>query len=134
MSTNIFEQASRKKLRFVTPNGKMSAEDLWELPLQARSGDSSLDDTAKRIAAQIRTAEEESFVTKAATSPTNELRLKIVKHIIAYKIAAEERATNNQLKSQRRQKLLEAKGKKLDEGLGEMSVEELDAELAALDD
>lgn len=40
MSNNnisIFEQASRQKLRFETSAGKLSIEDLWDLPLTSNN-------------------------------------------------------------------------------------------------
>ena len=39
---NIFEKASKQKLRFVTSKGMISSEDLWDMSLQ------SLDIIAKK--------------------------------------------------------------------------------------
>ena len=41
----MFEQAARMKLRFDTPRGALSAEDLWDLPLTSTRG-LSLNDIA----------------------------------------------------------------------------------------
>jgi hypothetical protein len=35
---DIFEKASREKLRFSTSQGQFSVEDLWNLPLTSPSG------------------------------------------------------------------------------------------------
>jgi hypothetical protein len=35
---NIFEQATRAKIRFSTPVGMLSVEDLWDLPLTSTQG------------------------------------------------------------------------------------------------
>ena len=36
--TQIFKTASRKKLRFVSPQGLLNVEDLWDLPLTGTRG------------------------------------------------------------------------------------------------
>ena len=42
-NVNVFEVASRQKLRFDTARGQVSAEDLWDLPLTSTTGKPNLD-------------------------------------------------------------------------------------------
>jgi hypothetical protein len=45
--SNLFERATRLKLRFSTNKNEITVEDLWELPLQSKTG-FDLDNVAKR--------------------------------------------------------------------------------------
>ena len=46
---DIFEQASRLKLRFPSPLGTLSTEDLWHLPLTSTTGKANLNDIGKAL-------------------------------------------------------------------------------------
>jgi hypothetical protein len=79
---SIFETADRKKLRFLTTQGQLSAEELWDLSL------ASLNSLAMSVNKQLRDEGEESFLSTAAKSCTNNsLRLDILKHVITTKEA-----------------------------------------------
>ena len=39
MSNNIFEYATRSKLRFQSSHGVLTVEQLWEVPLRSKAGD-----------------------------------------------------------------------------------------------
>lgn len=129
MSNSIFERATKKKLRFESPLGMLSVEDIWDLPLTSRtSKKASLDDLAKSLNRQIKENEEESFVVKKtqANSDLN-LRFDIVKHIIEVRMEeadAREKAAQNKAREQR---ILEILAKKEDEDLLNKSKEELEA-------
>lgn len=88
---NIFELATRQKLRFDTPvHNALSVEQLWDLPLQStRANQSDLDGAGKVILKALREQTEESLITPASNGPKNELQLKleIVKSIIGTKQA-----------------------------------------------
>lgn len=80
MSKNIFEQASRLKLRFETTKGLLSVEDLWQLSLQ------SLDTIAKAVNRKLKEVAEESFIptpirTNSASAEL-QLKLDLLKHVI----------------------------------------------------
>lgn len=124
---NIFENASRIKCRFDSPQGTLCVEDLWDLPLQtSRVGKASLDNIAINLDKQIKDSGTVSFVD-AAPAGNNELNLKfeIVKHIIevrkAENLAAETRRTN----AEKKQRILALIGQKEDEALASKSVDEL---------
>ena len=51
---NIFEEASRKKIRVKTSRGSLSVEKLWDLPLE------ELDNAHREVTKSLRENEEES--------------------------------------------------------------------------
>ncbi len=133
MSTNIFETAARKKLRFPSLKGDLTAEQLFDLPLEANNG-FSLDDVARTVDANLKAASEGSFVsTKVSPERADHaLRLEIVKFVIADRLAENERKRLSADKAAMRARLQEALARKQDTALESMSVEELTAQLAAL--
>jgi hypothetical protein len=130
---NIFERASRLKLRFETPKGLLSAEDLWDLPLTSTTGKANLDDVARSLHRQIKESETESFVVKPAKADeAAQIGFEVVKHVIEIRLAeAEEKRvlTENREKKQR---ILELISRKQDEALSAKSVEELQEMVSAL--
>lgn len=124
---NIFEKASKLKLRFEGGRGEFSVEDVWELSLQ------SLNTLAKAVNKKIQSEDEESFiptnVRKAVTH--NNLRLEILKHIIAVKVAEADAAKTRAEKADKTARLRELIASKQDEALKNKSLDELLAELTA---
>lgn len=131
---NIFEQASRAKTRFSSLIGDLTVEQLWDLPLKAKSG-LDLDSVAKEVNAQLKAVSEESFVN-TSTNPAKgslELAMDVVKHVIAVRLQENEEARNKAARTAKRQKLIDALGNKQDEELKGMSKEQLLARIAELD-
>jgi len=130
---NIFEQASRKSLRFSTARGLLSTDDLWNLRLQTNQG-LDLDNIAKEHNAALKSVTDESFVVTADHPMKAELTLKmeIIKHIIAAKLEERKNAADAAAKAEQRQKLLAVLEKKQDAALEGLSPEEIRAQLAAL--
>ena len=58
--SDLFERATRQKLRFETTSGNISVEDVWSLPLS--SGKLNLNDLAKALNKEIKTFDEEDFI------------------------------------------------------------------------
>ena len=125
----MFETVTRKAIRFNTVKGNVTVEDLWQMPLQSKSN-YDLDNVAKTIAADIRKGDEESFVSTSKSSATDELKLDVVKHIIAFKIKENADKLERMGNAARKQELLAAIDNKNSEALGNMTVEQLNAELA----
>ena len=93
MSMKMFEEASRMKLRFDTPRGRLTTEHIWDLPLLG--GDVCLDEIAKGLHRELKTNSEESFVIPTAKpNVENELKFEIVKHIISVRLQEQETAEN----------------------------------------
>ena len=129
----LFEQASRLKLRFASPQGVLSTEDLWDLPLTSRAGRANLDDIARTYSRELKTQGEESFVTKPARKDKMlELGFEIVKRVIEVRLAENKATKEAADKAAKKAKLQELLAKKQDDNLGEMSEEELLAEIKKL--
>lgn len=126
----LFELATRQKLRFASPKGLLTVEDLWDLPM---TGNSSLDTVSKLANRDVKVSAEESFVADA--TPVNEtavLKLDVLKHIIAVRKAEQAVRLAAQEKAERRRKLLDLLAKQ-DEAKDEaMSREDILKELESL--
>lgn len=135
---DIFESASRKKLRFPSVRGELTAEQLWDLQLvaavSARDIRNDLDTVARAINTELKSVTEESFVATRQDPRRSELELKlaVVKHIIAVKLKAQEDAKTAVEKAQKKAKLLEVLGQKRDQSLNNKTEEEILKELEAL--
>jgi len=131
---NMFEQASRSKLRFESAKGMLYVEDLWDLPLQSTVGRPNLDDMAKSLFKKIKNSSDEvSFVTASARSnPTTQLMFDVVKHIIDVKMAENSAARAASDSKQREQYLLGLLAKKKGEKDESMSIEDIQKALAEI--
>ena len=88
---NIFEKASRAKLRFPTPRGNLSVEQLWDLPLD--KGDVNLYNIAQELLANVadKPTKQLAFFSKAVSvDESAELRFEIVKRIVTVRVAEAE--------------------------------------------
>lgn len=133
MTTSIFEKASKQKLRFETPKGFISAESLWDLPLQSNTGKINLDDLAKAVSAKLKESEVESFVTKSkTTSAEDNLRLEILKRVIEVRVEEKEAQTKQRANAERKRLLLDALAEKRAENLSNLTEEQIQAELESL--
>jgi hypothetical protein len=132
---NIFERASRAKLRFASDVGELTTEQLWDLPLIGKGGRPDLDTVARTVNTELKSIVEGSFVetTPDPRKTELELKLEVVKHIIASKIAAQEIAKKAAETAERKRKLLSALANKEEQTLAGMSKEEIEAEIAKLD-
>ena len=131
---DIFEKASREKLRFPSTKGDLATEQLWDLPLTARTGP-SLDNVAKAVNASLKAAGEESFV-EVKTNPAkalHELRLDIVKHVIAEKQADLAKRNDAAERAEKREKLRQILRDKQDDSLKSLTEAEIEARLRELD-
>lgn len=130
----LFQLASRQKFRFQSVKGELTVEQLWDLPLQSRSG-FDLDTIAKLVNSDLKRVTEDSFVTTARANPGKvqlEQKLELVKVIIAQRLADNEAANLAADRAAERDKLLAIRAQKQDENLGSLSLEEIDAKIAAL--
>lgn len=131
----IFERATRQKLRFSSSVGDLTTEQLWDLPLTAKSADRpDLDKLARAVNSELKSLEEGSFVSVTPDPRKAELELKldILKRIIEVKLAdkaAAEKAAEN---AERKRKLLAALASKEETELSGMTREQLEAEIAKL--
>lgn len=130
---NLFEEATRKGVRYDSQVGKLTTEDLWKLPLTGRKpSDPDLDTVAKFIAQKIKQNEEESFVKQNRANNVDELKLEVVKHIIAYQLDVKAKLDEKIKNQSKKALILEALDKKQIEEISSKTKEELEAELKAL--
>lgn len=124
---SIFETASRTKLRF-DYRGKISAEDLWDLPL------TTLDEIYGVLRSSQKMSTEDSLLRKE-TKDGRILALKIdlVKHVVATKLQEDEAKKARATAKIQKEKIASIIAKKQDEGLESMSIEELQKQMKDLD-
>ena len=104
---NIYERASRNKLRFDSMAGHLTVEQLWDLPLSTTRPQVSLDQLAQSVNSRLTSATTESFVNPKPNPEAKlyQLQLDILKHIIESKLADKEAATTRAAKATQRAKL-----------------------------
>jgi len=119
MSENIFEIATRKKLRFQF-RGLCSVEDLWDIPLK------SLDEMYKVLMSEKKAQSEDSLLEdKSQASSDISLGIDILTHIVQTRLDEQKVAKGRKAKAERKQKLMEILADKQDEALKNLDVEEL---------
>lgn len=127
---NIFAKASRIKLRFESTRGLLTVEDLWSLKLSSVSSTAvTLDTLAVDVHEKAQKAGKVSFVGKSKTASSNldELRLEILKEIIAVKEAEDAAESLREENRTKREKALEELARRKDVAITQMSDEELEA-------
>ena len=134
MATNTFEYATRNKLRFQSPRGELSVEQLWDVPL--RDSTFNLNAVAKAASKALKDATEENFVDTAKTPEHARLEtaLAVVRHVIDAKLADEAAAKKRADNRIEKEKLLEILAEKQSGKLSELSEKELQKRIAALDE
>lgn len=130
----MFEKASRLKVRFGSPQGNLSAEDLWDLPLTStRANQANLNNIAKDVSRQLKSEGEEDFVNpKGVADEVLQLKLEIVKHVIQVRQAENETARVAADRKEKKVRLLELIQRKQDQALEGKPLEELQEMLAGL--
>lgn len=116
---NIFEVATRKKMRFPY-RGQISVEDLWDLNV------SELDKIFKVLNRQEKDTKEESLLEKKTKEDEIiEIKIAIVKHIVYVKQEEIENRKREREQKEKKQRIMEVMKSKQDEALVEKSLEEL---------
>jgi DNA-binding transcriptional regulator YhcF (GntR family) len=133
MPVNIFEYATRNKLRVPSARGELTTEQLWDVPLRSRD-DFNLNAVAKTASKAWKDLSEESFVETARTPEhtRRETALEVVKYVIDAKLAEEVAAKKRADNKVEKEKLLAILAEKQDGKLSELSEKELQRRIAAL--
>lgn len=130
---NLFEQASRLKLRFESSRGLLTVEELWVIPLTGQTG--SLDAIAVALNDAVQNSGNKSFVKKVSTTDQElALKFEIVKYIIDVRVTEQEQAVEKAQKASQRRLLREAIANKENEALLNADVDTLKKRLAELDE
>lgn len=124
---NLFEMATRNKMRFPSTKGELSVEDLWDL------SDKDLDVVYKNLKDQEVKSSEESLLDDANVDPKLTAAIGIVKYIFTTK--RNERLEAKELidKKRNQQLYIDALSRRKLKDIDNMSVEELEAKIAELD-
>lgn len=132
---NIFEYATRNKLRFASVRGELSIEQLWDVPLRAKD-DFNLNAVAKAASKALKEISEESFVEtkKTAEHTRREMVLEAVKYIIEVRLTEEKAAETRAERKKEKEQLLGILAEKQAGKLSELSEKELQKRIAALED
>lgn len=118
---NIFEQASRERLRFDL-SGQISTEQLWDVKLDNLiSYEESLAETVESYGKSTR----RKAGRKTKEQELNELRLAIVTAVLDTRIKEQEEAKEALQNKAHNQKIMDLIAAKQDEELKSMSAEEL---------
>ena len=130
----MFEKAARTKLRFPSVRGELSVEQLWDLPLTSRSG-FDLDTVAREINQSLKASTEDSFVTVRVNPQKDrfELSLDILKHIIQVKLDEIAEAAKVSARKAEKSRLVEILDQKKDQALLNLTPEEIQQRIAALE-
>lgn len=120
---NIFEQASRDKLRFDV-NGQISVEQLWTVNMQSLA---NYEQTLTEMVESYGKSTRRTRQTRTAEQNANELRLAIVTHILDVREQEAEAATNAAATKEHNQRILELIRAKQEQKLADMSEDELKA-------
>lgn len=135
MSMNIFEYATRNRLRFASVRGELTVEQLWnDVPLRSRD-DFNLNVVAKSANKALKDISEESFVETARTPEhtRREMALEVVKYVIEAKLADEAAAKKRADNKVERETLLKILEEKQTDKLSALSEKQLKERIAALD-
>ena len=119
MSKNMFEVATREKMRFPF-KGTISVEDLWDLSVQ------NLDKVFKTLNSQRKEAQEESLLNaKSSEDEVLDTQIAIVKYIFDVKLDEQATRVKAAENKEKKQKIMALMAKKDDEAMENMSREEL---------
>lgn len=133
---DIYKFAAQKKLTFPSKRGDLNVEQLFDLPLQSQTG-FDLNTVAKTVNAQLKGASEESFVEDTTTDPRKQsltVALDIVKDVIATKQAENKAIREKADRAAKRKLILDAMAAKKEQAISQASLEDLEKQLAALDE
>lgn len=132
---NMFEVATRSKLRFHSTRGELDCERLWEVPLRSKD-DFNLDVIAKATNKALKEVSQESFVdnTKTQGQARLELTLDILKYVIDVKKEEEATAKRRAENQEKKRKLVSALADKEASEMSEMSKKDIIKQINALDD
>jgi hypothetical protein len=132
---NIFEIASKKKLRFDSSKGMLTVEQLWDLPLQSSTGAPNLDAIGIALMKAAKAATETISLVDAAPVSTEsdaDVKLQIIKHVIDVRKAERDALNAAREKAAMKQRIMGIMAKRKDEALDNTSDADLQKMLDAM--
>lgn len=131
---DIYKFAAQHGLRFPSSKGDLTVEQLFQLPLQSKTGP-DLDQVAIAIDNKLEKATTKSFVADPSSNPTKialGVALDVVKDVITTKQAENKAVMLKRQRAEQKQKLSALIDQKKDETLSKASIEELQKQIDAL--
>jgi len=123
----MFELAVRTKMRFPF-KGLVSVEDLWDLSVR------NLDSIFKSLNSQLKQVKEESLLdTKTKQDEEIDIKIGIIKYIVAVKLEEENIRLRAKEQKEKKQKIMEIISDRQDDNLKNMPMNELENMLKELD-
>lgn len=118
-TTNLFEQATRAKLRFPI-QGNIGVEDLWDADLE------DLDECYKDLNFTLKESTEVSLLANTTkVNPETVLKRDILKHVVTTRLEEIQAQKNAAANKARKQKLMAVVARKQEAELENMSVDDL---------
>jgi hypothetical protein len=131
---NIFENATRTKLKFDTVKGEIGVYELWDVPLTARNG-FSINDIGKQVNSKLKEMEVGEFVSKSTRASSDKIRLQlsleILQHVRDAKLVEEEKLKQARANKERRELLLKIREQKQNQQFDNLTLEQIDDLLAS---
>ncbi|AUR87607.1 coil containing protein [Vibrio phage 1.101.O._10N.261.45.C6] len=121
----IFAKIVKAGLTFETVRGNQTPQTLWQMPLTGNN-DFNLDTTSKILLAKTRSTQEDSLVSDSKVSPNDELRIEVLKFIIADKQSEIKAKEDSLVAKQHNDKIDALIAQKKDTEMQELSIEELE--------
>ena len=123
----MYKKALQSKLRFATPKGKLTTEDLFELSL------TDLNNIAVALDKKLSETPRKSFIADfTPDTAEDELRLSILKDVITTKLIEKNNAQEAKARAAEKAQLAEILHRKKNQALENLSIEELEAKLQTL--
>ena len=134
MDLELLLKVNRKAFRFPSSRGDLTFEELWNLPLQSKTG-FSLDNIAQTLNAESQKNEGVSFVTQATSPEAAHAaeRLEVVKYVISVRLAENQAKLEKDARAQAKKNLVDLLADKEAQSLQNLSIDEIKAKIAALD-
>ncbi len=118
---SIYKEASKQKLRFQTPVGNLSVEQLWDLSIE------NLDTMAVALEEEHAKSGKKSFVAKKTEKDkTTKLKFDIVLDILTTKVEEQDVATQKAEDKKHNEKILAIIADKKDKSLEGKSIKQLE--------
>jgi len=128
MSTSMFEQASRLRIRFATAKGNLTVEDLWSLSLV------HLDSIAVHLSKLLEENPRTTFLsTQGSDNQILKLSFDIAYYILSKRLEEDRLAKLTEQNKQKRKLLTDLLHEKEQDSLKSLTLEELKAQIAELD-
>ncbi len=136
-AVNIFERATRQNLTFSSDKGPLTVQQVWQVTLLSRNNRFDLERMAQDAARDVQESSGQSFVTERAAPVSKafkeaQLRLDVLKHIIAVKLSEAKEAEAAVANRAQIARINAALSQKDDEALNAATTEELLAKRAEL--